>query len=168
MKKLVLLFLLLSLSRPSFSQGIGHPGGGGPDMSATEADLLCASTVEKISNLKEKFVKAWDKKYRSSDDFYDLLDRIVLENIIHSMGKFEESKNKKPHDCNKGQKHLAEVNLSKRPGHKEELATLIEIEAQLSLAKQKKSAICSDLFKHGSDRTETFHSVIKLYEKRSP
>jgi hypothetical protein len=155
-----LFFCLLFTSLTAIGQHTGHPGGG-PDITTTpEREIVCNGFLGLSADLEEKFLKSWNKKYKSSQDFFNHVDYIVIENVIHTLGAMESLKYKKPHECDKNDKHLFELKLSQRPNRKAELILLKNIKESWEEGRKG----CKEKFVDRARMQDQLNNVIKLYE----
>ncbi len=155
----LLFFGLLFTSLTTFGQHTGHPGGG-PDTKTPEQVITCSTFLGLSADLEEKFVNSWNKKYKSPQDFFNLIDYIVIENLMHTLDSMKSLKQKIPNECNKGEKHLFELKLAKRPNRKAELFILKTIKKSW----EEGSKGCSEKFLERVRMQEQLNNVIKLYE----
>jgi hypothetical protein len=154
-----LIFSLLLTTLSAFAQNTGHPGGG-PDTLTPEQIIICNTFIEVSVDLEEKFLKSWNKNYKSSQDFFKLIDYILVENLIHTLDKIKLSKNKKSYKCNKDEKHLHELKFSERPKHKDELFLLRSIKDSW----EKGENGCKERFVERTRMQAQLNNLIKLYE----
>lgn len=159
----LLFFGLLFSTLTSLGQHTGHPGGGGPDSQTPEQLVTCNTFLGLSEDLEAKFLKSWNKKYKSSKDFFNLIDYIVIENLLHTLDAMEELKHKKIHECNKDKKHLFELKLSQRPNRKAELFILKTIKQSWEEGRDG----CKDKFLERTRMLDQLNNVIKLYEDAS-
>lgn len=115
-------------------------------------------------------MKSWNKQFKSSEDFYKLMNHIIVENVIHTLAQLDTLGGKDKLNCSDDKKHIAEINLSSRPHHKAELALLKQI--QENWVKGKKdiggSRKCSEGFTQRSEHAQELEALIRLYEKPAP
>lgn len=168
MNKIMLILVFLFTFIPiSFAQNAGHPGGGGPDIITNERDPICAGLAGESVELEKKFLKSWNQEYESSNNFYKVMNQIILENVIHTIGDIEQFTNKQTKNCKNDQNHFAEINLSNRPHLKEELNLLKQIENKWKegIKNISGSKKCSEYFSSRYNHFQELEALIKLYEK---
>lgn len=170
MRNQLLFVSLLSLTLAAFAQNTGHPGGGGPDTPTSDRDVACANLAEQADRLEEKFVKSWGKEYKTSQDFFKLMNHIIVENVIHTLGQLDTIGGKYRPNCIEDKKHIAEINLTSRPRYKEEVALLTQIQANWSEIKKEVSgsSVCSKAYVQRSEHAQGLEALIRLYEKPAP
>jgi len=165
-KILSMLFFVLSFG--AFAQGTGHPGGGKDEVGVAN---VCQEMAKEASNLEKEFTKSWNKKYKSSKDFYRLLDQIIVESGIHFLNDFRKINNnlfkeKKHPICKEDLSHLNIYSLGKRPRYEEEINLLKKIKTnwEKGILESQVNPFCLKKYEDCSNHIEQLKVVILFYE----
>jgi hypothetical protein len=170
-----LIILLLMLPQIIRAQSMGHPGGGDPLLKSVglsgmpRSDWLCLMKAGKAHGLEKEFTEAWGKKYKSSDDFTNLMDNIAISPIINSLIKFNLIKSSPQYLCEKKDSFEVNRRISRRPNYQHELKLLKDLQAiwEAGINGMKNANNCTTHFKKRSSHINELKLLIKTYEKSS-
>jgi hypothetical protein len=163
MLKMCLLFFLFSIvSLSGLAQSTGHPGGGGPDFRTPEDLILCQGIVGTLHDLEQKFCDRWNKPYKTSNDFFALMDQILLSKSLHTLKYFKVDSLEYKFICQKVKSLNLENILNNR--YSDELITLNKLQKEWNRAFEYNFR-CGSIFNDRIDRIEELKLLIKMYEQ---
>lgn len=164
MKYLILFITLLIASfQLTWAQNMGHPGGGVADSDNPKfINIKCANTISRAAELEEKFMKSWEKKYKSSSDFFllvkELNGKFILDDLKPLLLNSSEIKN---YVCNKDEPKKFSETLAERSDYQKQLKTLEELKLtwEIGITSIRDGNLC---FKHLSDRKSEYENLVTL------
>ena len=160
---LILLSFLFSISLRTYAQSTGHPGGGGPDGATQEQILICKGVLGDIKDLEERFCYSWRKNYKSENDFFRLMEEIMLLNTLHSINFFKADLVEFDYICKKTKQLNLDDKLRKRSP--EELKILRDIQTKWQHAFDLNSK-CGGIFNQRMNHKDELEMIIKIYDKK--
>lgn len=156
------MLCLVLLPFIAFAQSTGHPGGGGPDSRTSENIIFCQEIVGTLYNLEQKFCERWKKPYKTSNDFFALMDHILLLKSLHTLKYFKSGDLQYKYICQKVKSLNLENVLINR--HPDELIILRKLQTEWNRAFEN-NLRCGGIFNDRRERIEELKLLIKMYEQ---